>query len=143
MSKLITSKIFFSFILFTCISFQIFIIFLNNNDHQSEVIFKNSLDNFETIMFNKDGNNIIKAKKLIYVSDEETLLYGNSSLKNDNHEITSSDIVINFENGNAKSLKYTQFKNQSMNVISNGFVYNKSLNLVEFLGDTEIVFLNE
>ena len=124
-------------------SFQIFIIFLNNNDDQSEVIFKNSLDNFETIMFNKDGNNIIKAKKLIYVSEEETLLYGNSSLKNDNHEITSSDIVINFENGNAKSLKYTQFKNQSMNVISNGFVYNKSLNLVEFLGDTEIVFLNE
>ena len=124
-------------------SFQIFIIFLNNNDDQSEVIFKNSLDNFETIMFNKDGNNIIKAKKLIYVSEEETLLYGNSSLKNDNHEITSSDIVINFENGNAKSLKYTQFKNQSMNVISNGFVYNKSLNLVEFLGDTEIVFLND
>ena len=143
MSKLITSKIFLSFILLTCISFQIFIIFLNNNDDQSEVIFKNSLDNFETIMFNKDGNNIIKAKKLIYVSDEETLLYGNSSLKNDNHEIISSDIVINFENGNAKSLKYTQFKNQSMNVISNGFVYNKSLNLVEFLGDTEIVFLNE
>ena len=143
MSKLITSKIFFSFILFTCISFQIFIIFLNNNDHQSEVIFKNSLDNFETIMFNKDGNNIIKAKKLVYVSEEETLLYGNSSLKNDNHEIISSDIVINFENGNAKSLKYTQFKNQSMNVISNGFVYNKSLNLVEFLGNTEIVFLND
>ena len=32
-------------------------------------------------MFNKDGNNLIKADKLIYIDDKQTLLQGESSLK--------------------------------------------------------------
>lgn len=143
MSNLFNSKALFFLTLIFLLSLQIFVIFLNTKDDKVDISLKNSLDNFETIMFNKQGNSIIKAKKLVYINDQETLLLGNSSLKNDNQEIISSDITINFENGNAESSNKTQFTNKTMDVISDGFIYNKPLSLVKFLGNTKIIFLNE
>ena len=65
---------------------QALIIMFNNKSNTYLKQNNNSLDRFETIMFNKDGNNLIKADKLIYIDDERTLLKGQSSLKNDNYE---------------------------------------------------------
>ncbi len=103
----------------------------------------NSLDRFETIMFNKDGNNLIKADKLIYIDDERTLLKGQSSLKNDNYEVNSFDILINFDTGNAESSNKTNFFNKTTNVESEGFKFDNSSNMINFIGNTVVLFLNE
>ena len=91
-------------------------------------------------MFNKDGNNLIKADKLIYVDDEHTLLKGQSSLKNDNYEVNSTDILINFSSGNAESNNQTNLINNTTNVQSEGFKYNNSLNVIYFIGETVVFF---
>ena len=94
-------------------------------------------------MFNKDGNNLIKADKLIYIDDEQTLLQGQSSLKNENYEVKSYNILINFKTGNAKSSYKTNLVNTSTNVNSEGFKYNNSSSIINFIGNTVIFFLNE
>ena len=94
-------------------------------------------------MFNKDGNNLIKADKLIYIDDEQTLLQGQSSLKNENYEVNSYNILINFKTGNAESSYKTNLVNTSTNVNSEGFKYNNSSSIINFIGNTVIFFLNE
>ena len=94
-------------------------------------------------MFNKDGNNHIKADKLIYIDDERTLLQGQSSLKNENYELNSFNILINFNTGNAESSYKTNLVNSSTNVNSEGFKYNNSSSIIKFIGNTVIYFLDE
>ena len=115
----------------------------NNNSNSYLKKTNNSLDRFETIMFNKDGNNLIKADKLIYIDDERTLLKGQSSLKNDNYEVNSFDILINFDTGNAESSNKTNFINKTTNVESEGFKFDNSSNMINFIGNTVVLFLNE
>ena len=91
-------------------------------------------------MFNKDGNNLIKADKLIYIDDEHTLLKGQSSLKNDNYEVNSVDILINFNTGNAESSNKTNLVNKTTNVNSEGFKYDSSSNIINFIGETVVFF---
>ena len=122
---------------------QALIIMFNNKSNSYLKKNNNSLDRFETIMFNKDGNNLIKADKLIYVDDEHTLLKGQSSLKNDNYEVNSFDILINFNTGNAESSNKTNLINKSTNVESEGFKFNNSSNMINFIGNTVVLFLNE
>ena len=135
---------YFVFILiFTCLSVQALIIFLNNKSNSYFKEQSNSLDRFETIMFNKDGNNLIKADKLIYIDDKQTLLQGESSLKNENYEVKSFDILINFSTGNAESSHNTNLNNRNVNVISEGFKFNNSTSIINFVGKTVVTFLNE
>ena len=122
---------------------QALIIMFNNKSDSYLKQNSNSLDRFETIMFNKDGNNLIKADKLIYIDDERTLLKGQSSLKNDNYEVNSFDILINFDTGNAESSNKTNLINKSTNVESEGFKFNNSSNMINFIGNTVVLFLNE
>ena len=91
-------------------------------------------------MFNKDGNNLIKADKLIYIDDEHTLLKGQSSLKNNNYEVNSVDILINFNTGNAESSNKTNLVNKTTNVNSEGFKYNNSSSIINFIGETVVFF---
>lgn len=122
---------------------QVLIIMFNNKSDSYLKQNSNSLDRFETIMFNKDGNNLIKADKLIYIDDERTLLKGQSSLKNDNYEVNSFDILINFDTGNAESNNKTNFINKTTNVESEGFKFDNSSNMINFIGNTVVLFLNE
>ena len=122
---------------------QVLIIMFNNKSDSYLKQNSNSLDRFETIMFNKDGNNLIKADKLIYIDDERTLQKGQSSLKNDNYEVNSFDILINFNTGNAESSNKTNLINKSTNVESEGFKFNNSSNMINFIGNTVVLFLNE
>ena len=131
------------FLIFTCLSVQALIIFLNNKSNSYIKEQSNSLDRFETIMFNKDGNNLIKADKLIYIDDKQTLLQGESSLKNENYEVKSFDILINFSTGNAESSHNTNLNNRNVNVISEGFKFNNSTSIINFVGKTVVTFLNE
>lgn len=122
---------------------QVLIIMFNNKSDSYLKQNSNSLDRFETIMFNKDGNNLIKADKLIYIDDERTLLKGQSSLKNDNYEVNSFDILINFNTGNAESSNKTNLVNKTTNVESEGFKFDNSSNMINFIGNTVVLFLNE
>ena len=131
------------FLIFTCLSVQALIIFLNNKSNSYIKEQSNSLDRFETIMFNKDGNNLIKADKLIYIDDKQTLLQGESSLKNENYEVKSFNILINFSTGNAESSHNTNLNNRNVNVISEGFKFNNSTSIINFVGKTVVTFLNE
>ena len=131
------------FLIFACLSVQAFIIFVNNKSNSYFKEQSNSLDRFETIMFNKDGNNFIKADKLIYIDDKQTLLQGESSLKNENYEVKSFDILINFSTGNAESSHNTNLNNRNVNVISEGFKFNNSSSIINFVGKTVVTFLNE
>ena len=131
------------FLIFTCLSVQALIIFLNNKSNSYFKEQSNSLDRFETIMFNKDGNNLIKADKLIYIDDKQTLLQGESSLKNENYEVKSFNILINFSTGNAESSHNTNLNNRNVNVISEGFKFNNSTSIINFVGKTVVTFLNE
>lgn len=131
------------FLIFTCLSVQALIIFLNNKSNSYIKEQSNSLDRFETIMFNKDGNNLIKADKLIYIDDKQTLLQGESSLKNENYEVKSFNILINFSTGNAESSHNTNLNNRNVNVISEGFKFNNSTSIIKFVGKTVVTFLNE
>ena len=132
---------------FSLISLSLFtqalIIIFNSKTYSYFKKNNNSLDNFETIMFNKDGNNHIKADKLIYIDDERTLLQGQSSLKNENYELNSFNILINFNTGNAESSYKTNLVNSSTNVNSQGFNYNNSSSIIKFIGNTVIYFLDE
>ena len=143
MYKLLNIKNFLFFLICISLSMQALIIMFNNKSNTYLKQNNNSLDRFETIMFNKDGNNLIKADKLIYIDDERTLLKGQSSLKNDNYEVNSFDILINFNTGNAESSNKTNLINKSTNVESEGFKFNNSSNMINFIGNTVVLFLNE
>ena len=119
---------------------QIYIIFLNNLRSEKNFDLSSSLDNFETILYNKNGNNVIKAEKLIYINSSETILKGQSSLTNDDYEISSKDIIINFDTGDAKSNNETYFTNKEMEVVSDGFEYQSSNEMIKFFENTEILF---
>ena len=131
------------FFIFTSLFAQSSIIFFNNKSNNYFKQHNNTIDRFETIMFNKDGNNLIKADKLIYIDDDRTLLQGKSSLKNENYEVKSYDILINFNTGNAESSYKTNLINKNTNVESDGFKYNNSSSIINFLGNTVVLFLNE
>jgi len=141
--KLLNIKNFLFFLICISLSMQALIIMFNNKSNTYLKQNNNSLDRFETIMFNKDGNNLIKADKLIYIDDERTLLKGQSSLKNDNYEVNSFDILINFNTGNAESSNKTNLINKTTNVESEGFKFNNSSNMINFIGNTVVLFLNE
>lgn len=143
MYKLLNIKNFLFFLIFISLSIQCLIILFNNKSNSYLKQNNNSLDSFETIMFNKDGNNLIKADKLIYIDEERTLLKGKSSLKNDNYEVNSFDILINFNTGNAESSNKTNLINKTTNVESEGFNFNNSSNIINFIGNTIVFFLNE
>ncbi len=143
MYKLLNIKNFLFFLICISLSMQALIIMFNNKSNSYLKKNNNSLDRFETIMFNKDGNNLIKADKLIYIDDERTLLKGQSSLKNDNYEVNSFDILINFNTGNAESSNKTNLINKSTNVESEGFKFDNSSNMINFIGNTVVLFLNE
>ena len=143
MYKLLNIKNFLFFLICISLSMQAIIIMFNNKSDSYLKQNNNSLDRFETIMFNKDGNNLIKADKLIYIDDERTLLKGQSSLKNDNYEVNSFDILINFNTGNAESSNKTNLVNKTTNVESEGFKFDNSSNMINFIGNTVVLFLNE
>ena len=128
------------FFVFISLLTQLFIIVLNNksNDYFNQQ--NNSLDSFETIMFNKDGNNTIKADKLIYIDEDHTLLKGVSSLTNENYVVKSFDIMVNFNTGNAESASKTDLTNKTTKVNSEGFKINNSSNLIYFFGNTVVLF---
>ena len=140
MYKIININNFLFFLIFISLSLQALIIIFNNKSYSYFKQNNNSLDKFETIMFNKDGNNLIKADKLIYIDDEHTLLKGQSSLKNNNYEVNSVDILINFNTGNAESSNKTNLVNKTTNVKSEGFKYNNSSSIINFIGDTVVFF---
>ena len=140
MYKIININNFLFFLIFIALSLQALIIIFNNKSYSYFKQNNNSLDKFETIMFNKDGNNLIKADKLIYIDDERTLLKGQSSLKNNNYEVNSVDILINFNTGNAESSNKTNLVNKTTNVNSEGFKYNNSSSIINFIGETVVFF---
>ena len=140
MYKIININNFLFFLIFIALSLQALIIIFNNKSYSYFKQNNNSLDKFETIMFNKDGNNLIKADKLIYIDDEHTLLKGQSSLKNNNYEVNSVDILINFNTGNAESSNKTSLVNKTTNIKSEGFKYNNSSSIINFIGDTVVFF---
>ena len=140
MYKIININNFLFFLIFISLSLQALIIIFNNKSYSYFKQNNNSLDKFETIMFNKDGNNLIKADKLIYIDDEHTLLKGQSSLKNNNYEVNSVDILINFNTGNAESSNKTNLVNKTTNVNSEGFKYNNSSSIINFIGETVVFF---
>ena len=119
---------------------QIYIIYLNNMKSEKNFDSSSSLDNFETILYNKNGNNVIKAEKLIYINKSETILKGQSSLTNEDYEILSEDIIINFDTGDAKSDNDTYFINNEMEVTSEGFEYQSSNKMIKFFENTKILF---
>ena len=140
MYKIININNFLFFLIFISLSLQALIIIFNNKSYSYFKQNNNSLDKFETIMFNKDGNNLIKADKLIYIDDEHTLLKGQSSLKNNNYEVNSVDILINFNTGNAESSNKTNLVNKTTNVNSEGFKYDSSSSIINFIGETVVFF---
>ena len=119
---------------------QIYIIYLNNMKSEKNFDSSSSLDNFETILYNKNGNNVIKAEKLIYINRSETILKGQSSLTNEDYKILSEDIIINFDTGDAKSDNVTYFINDEMEVTSKGFEYQSSNKMIKFFENTKILF---
>jgi hypothetical protein len=133
-----------NYILLSCISIflllQIYIMFLNNIKSEKKFDSSSSLDNFETILYNNNGNNFIKADKLVYIDRSNTILRGQSSLINEDYQILSEDIIINFDTGDAKSDNETHFVNDEMEVLSDGFEYQSSNKVIRFFENTKIFF---
>ena len=96
-----------------------------------------SLEKFTTMISGENGVDIIEADKLIKINDDKTLLVGNTSLKNNEYEISSKNVTVDSENKITSSLDKTETTNHQGTLKSEGFEYNQDTGIIKFNGESE------
>ena len=125
-------------LIFFLLLIQMLIFFLSSNNKElSFTNLPNSVEKFTTMISGNNGVDIIKADKLIKISDEKTILMGEASLKNDEYEISSQDVTVDSNQNTTSSSKETITKNQQGIVISEGFEFDQEKNTIKFIGKSE------
>ena len=116
-----------------------FIIFYFNSPTE-RTAFNNrsdSLEKFTTMISNEKGVDIITSDKMIKINDDRTLLIGNTSLKNNEYEISSQNVTVDSQNKITSSSDKTQTINDQGTLKSEGFEYNQNTDIIKFNGESE------
>ena len=117
---------------------QIILIFMNSpiekvtRNYQS-----NSLEKFTTMISGDESVDIITADKMVKINDNKTILIGDTSLKNDEYEISSKNVTIDSHNMITSSVKETKTTNNQGTIKSEGFEFDQEANIIKFNGKSE------
>ena len=96
-----------------------------------------SLEKFTTMILGEKGVDVIAADKMIKINDGRTLLIGNTSLKNNEYEISSQNVTIDSQNKMTSSSDKTQTINHQGTLKSEGFEYDQNTDIIKFNGESE------
>jgi hypothetical protein len=117
---------------------QIIIIFINSpiekitQNYQS-----NTLEKFTTMISGDKSVDIITADKMVKINENKTMLIGDTSLKNDEYEISSKNVTIDSHNKITSSVKETKTTNNQGTIKSEGFKFDQESNIIKFNGKSE------
>ena len=117
---------------------QIILIFINSpiekitQNYQS-----NSLEKFTTMISGGKSVDIITADKMVKINENKTMLIGNTSLKNNEYEISSKNVTIDSHNMITSSVKETKTTNNQGTIKSEGFEFDQKANIIKFNGKSE------
>tara|TARA_B110000483_G_scaffold228665_1_gene291735 strand:- start:853 stop:1284 length:432 start_codon:yes stop_codon:yes gene_type:complete len=117
---------------------QIILIFMNSpvekiaQNYQS-----NSLEKFTTMISGGKSVDIITADKMVKINENKTMLIGNTSLKNNEYEISSKNVTIDSHNMITSSVKETKTTNNQGTIKSEGFEFDQEANIIKFNGKSE------
>ena len=117
---------------------QIILIFINSpiekitQNYQS-----NSLEKFTTMISGDKSVDIITADKMVTINENKTMLIGDTSLKNNEYEISSKNVTIDTYNMITSSVKETKTTNNQGTIKSEGFEFDQEANIIKFNGKSE------
>jgi hypothetical protein len=117
---------------------QFIIFFFNPPTERTTFNYRSdSLEKFTTMILGEKGVDVIAADKMIKINDDRTLLVGNTSLKNNEYEISSQNVTIDSQNKITSSSDKTQTINHQGTLKSEGFEYDQNTDIIRFNGESE------
>ena len=117
---------------------QIILIFINSPiEKLAQNYQSNSLEKFTTIISVDKSVDIITADKMVKINENKTMLIGDTSLKNNEYEISSKNATIDTYNMITSSVKETKTTNNQGTIKSEGFEFDQEANIIKFNGKSE------
>ena len=134
----ILKKINLNLIILLLLLSQFIIFFFNPPTERTTFNYRSdSLEKFTTMILGEKGVDVIAADKMIKINDGRTLLIGNTSLKNNEYEISSQNVTIDSQNKITSSSDKTQTINDQGTLKSEGFEYDQNTDIIKFNGESE------
>ena len=134
----ILKKINLNLIILLLLLSQFIIFFFNPSTERTTFNYKSdSLEKFTTMILGEKGVDVITADKMIKINDDRTLLIGNTSLKNNEYEISSQNVTVDSQNKITSSSDKTQTINDQGTLKSEGFEYDQNKDIIKFNGESE------
>jgi len=134
----ILKKINLNLIILLLLLSQFIIFFFNPPTERTTFNYRSdSLEKFTTMILGEKGVDVIAADKMIKINDGRTLLIGNTSLKNNEYEISSQNVTIDSQNKITSSSDKTQTINDQGTLKSEGFEYDQNKDIIKFNGESE------
>ncbi len=134
----ILKKINLNLIILLLLLSQFIIFFFNPPTERTTFNYRSdSLEKFTTMILGEKGVDIITADKMIKINDDKTLLIGNTSLKNNEYEISSKNVTVDSQNKITSSSHKTQTINDQGTLKSEGFEYDQNKDIIKFKGESE------
>ena len=134
----ILKKINLNLIILLLLLSQFIIFFFNPPTERTTLNYRSdSLEKFTTMILGEKGVDVIAADKMIKINDGRTLLIGNTSLKNNEYEISSQNVTIDSQNKITSSSDKTQAINHQGTLKSEGFEYDQNTDIIKFNGESE------
>jgi hypothetical protein len=117
---------------------QIILIFINSPiEKLTQNYQSNSLEKFTTMISGDKSVDIITADKMVKINENKTMLIGDTSLKNNEYEISSKNVTIDTHNMITSSVKETKTTNNQGTIKSEGFEFDQEANIIKFNGKSE------
>tara|TARA_B110000305_G_scaffold189465_1_gene211506 strand:+ start:2758 stop:3189 length:432 start_codon:yes stop_codon:yes gene_type:complete len=117
---------------------QIILIFINSPiEKLTQNYQSNSLEKFTTMISGDKSVDIITADKMVKINENKTMLIGDTSLKNNEYEISSKNVTIDTYNMITSSVKETKTTNNQGTIKSEGFEFDQEANIIKFNGKSE------
>ena len=117
---------------------QIILIFINSPiEKLTQNYQSNSLEKFTTMISGDKSVDIITADKMVKINENKTMLIGDTSLKNNEYEISSKNVTIDNYNMITSSVKETKTTNNQGTIKSEGFEFDQEANIIKFNGKSE------
>ena len=117
---------------------QIILIFINTPiEKLTQNYQSNSLEKFTTMISGDKSVDIITADKMVKINENKTMLIGDTSLKNNEYEISSKNVTIDTHNMITSSVKETKTTNNQGTIKSEGFEFDQEANIIKFNGKSE------
>ena len=117
---------------------QIILIFINSPiEKLTQNYQSNSLEKFTTMISGDKSVDIITADKMVKINENKTMLIGDTSLKNNEYEISSKNVTIDTYNMITSSVKETKTTNNQGTIKSEGFEFDQETNIIKFNGKSE------